>query len=326
MNFGDVAGQEQLINYLKKSIEKGTIGHAYVFDGPPGMGKTAAALAFAKTILCKGHGLEPCDCCSSCLKINHLNHPDLHIIEPDGSSIKNRQVEDFQHELLRKPYESKNKIFIIKHANEMTSSAQNRLLKTLEEPPEYAVIILLSSNVNGFLPTIKSRCQILKFNRVGEKKIQELLIKKYGVSFEDARTLAAYSYGILGNALKLMKSEEFKQEREQIIKIIEQLLEGDGFAVFQMTEFFQNNKDKINEHLDVILFWFRDLLLLRETNSVEFLINLDKNTTLQKYLNHIGYEKISNIIAAIEKTKSDIKANVNFQLAIELLLLRIQEV
>ena len=323
MNFNDVFGQDQVTDYLIRSIEKGTIGHAYAFDGPPGIGKTSMALAFAKMILCKKSGTEVCDQCASCLKFNHHNHPDVHIIEPDGNSIKNKQIEDFQHELMRKPYESLKKIFIIKKANEMTVSAQNRLLKTLEEPPEYAVIILLSTNVNGFLPTIKSRCQILKFKRVGERKLRKMLENEYGLPREESKMMAVFSSGIVGNALKRIESQEFKEKRDKIIEIIEKLLEGDRFSIFQMADFFVSDKEQYEEHLDSMLFWFRDLLILRETGSEELLINQDKKIKLQRHLYNIEYDKISNIIGVIEKTKIDIKANVNFQLAIEMMLLDI---
>lgn len=323
MNFSDAFGQEQVIDYLKTVIKKGTIGHAYAFDGSPGIGKTLIALVFAKILLCKKMGIEPCDQCSSCLKFNHHNHPDVHIIEPDGNSIKNKQIEDFQHELMRKPYESQKKIFIIKKANEMSVSAQNRLLKTLEEPPKYAVIILISSNVNGFLPTIKSRCQVLKFKRVGERKIGEMLEKKYDLTQNEAKMLAVFSNGIVENALKLMESQEFKDNRDKIIEIIEKLLSGDQFSVFQMADFFVINKDQFEEYLDIMIFWFRDLLILRETDSEELLINQDKKTKIQMQLDTVEYDRISNIIAVIEKTKTDIKANVNFQLAIEMMLLNI---
>lgn len=326
MDFQDIPLQEHLIKYMKKSIESGAIGHAYAFHGPPGLGKRTAALSFAKAILCKSPHSGPCHGCSSCIKVNHLNHPDLHIIEPEGNSIKNKQIEDFQHEVLLKPYESSRKVFIIKRANEMTGSAQNRLLKTLEEPPEYVVIILLCSNIHGLLPTIRSRCQILKFRLASEKELQQILMKDHGISTEDARVLAAYSHGNLGTALMLMKSENFKKDRHTIIQMIDQLLEGNSYIVFQEAEFFQNKKDKINEYLDIILFWFRDLLLVKETGSEEQLINLDKRNALLKHADNLGTQKISNIICAIEKTKMDIKANANIQLAIEVLLLRIQEV
>ncbi len=326
MNYEDVVGQKQLRTYLKNCVKEGSVGHAYCLDGSIGMGKYTLALAFAKTVLCKSTENKPCNVCSACLKVNHLNHPDLHTIEPDGNSIKNKQIEDFQHELQLKPYESDRKIFIIKQANGMTISAQNRLLKTLEEPPEYALIILLSSNVNSFLPTIKSRCQILKLKRVSEEKIAEVLVNKYNVPIDESKILSVFSNGVIGNALQLMESSEFRQDREAIIEIIEQVFKKGRFEVLQSANFFTEKKDKIYEYLDIMLFWFRDMLILKETNCEDFLINIDKKHDLQSHLNHIAFEKLSNIIYIIEKTKKDIKANVNFQLAIEMMLLRIQEV
>lgn len=326
MNYEDVVGQDQLISYLKNSVKNGSVGHAYCLDGPQGIGKSTVALAFSKAVLCKSLDDKPCNSCSVCLKVNHLNHPDLHIIEPEGVSIKNKQIEDFQHEIQLKPYESNRKIFIIKNANGMTVSAQNRLLKTLEEPPEYALIILLSSNVNGFLPTIKSRCQILKFKRVPAEEIASVLVNRYKVSEEEAKILATFSHGIMGNALQLMESSEFREDREEIVKIIEDLLNKDKFIALKSSEFFIEKKDKIYDYLDIILLWFRDLLVLKETNSEQLLVNIDKKSTLQSHLNFIADEKISDIIDIIEKTKKDIKANANLQLAIEMMLLKIQEV
>lgn len=326
MDFKDIVGQEQVIYYLRQMIINKKIAHAYIFEGPPEVGKIMAAKAFAKGIQCKNYGQEVCNICAACVKANRNNHPDIKIIEPEGKSIKNRQIEEFQQDLLRKPYESHKKVYIIKNANDMTISAQNRLLKTLEEPPSYAVIILISTNVNSFLPTIKSRCQILKFHRVGEKHIQRFMINKYGICEEQARVFAAFSDGIPGRAIKLKESEEFKTKREKIIEMIEELLQNNPLKAFELVDFFQQNKDNIDEILDFMLFWFRDILILMETGSEKFLINLDKKSTLQKHLHRIGYEKITHIIEEIEKTKNDIKANVNFQLAVEMMLLNIQEV
>ncbi|WZL73421.1 DNA polymerase III subunit delta' [Clostridiaceae bacterium 35-E11] len=326
MNFKDIIGQEQVIYYLKQTIINKKIAHAYIFEGPPEVGKGMAALAFAKGIQCKNYGQDACNICSACVKANRSNHPDIKIIEPEGKSIKNRQIEEFQQDLLRKPYESNRKIYIIKKANDMTISAQNRLLKTLEEPPPYAVILLMSTNVNSFLPTIKSRCQIVKFRRVGEKDIQLFMMKKYGICEEEARVFAAFSDGIPGRAMKLKESEEFKIKREKTIEIIEELMQNNPLKAFEFVDFFQQNKDNIDEILDFMLFWFRDMVILIETGTEKFLINLDKKNNLQKHLHCIGFEKITNIIEIIEKTKNDIKANVNFQLAVEMMLLNIQEV
>lgn len=326
MDFKELVGQEKIIKHLRISIEQGRVAHAYAFDGPEGIGKLSTAMAFAKALLCRNYKEDSCNTCVSCSKVNNGNHPDLQIIEPDGHSIKNKQIEDFQQDLMRKPYESPKKVYIIKRANEMTVSAQNRLLKTLEEPPEYGVIILISTNSNGFLPTIKSRCQIIKFHRVHEKTIENFLRDRYKLEAKRAQILSIFSHGIVGNALKLMESEDFNTRRQQTIQVIEELLEGDKFKVFEMAEFFSIHKEYIDEILDLMILWFRDILLLKETGSERFLINLDKKATLQKHLNHVAYEKISNIIGTIEKTKNELKANVNFQLAVEMMLFSIQEV
>ncbi|MCT4607014.1 MAG: DNA polymerase III subunit delta' [Marinisporobacter sp.] len=326
MDFKDIIGQEKVIRYLKTSIRNKRIAHAYIFEGPKGIGKVDGAIVFAKAVQCKNYEGAICNHCSSCLKVDTNNHPDIKIIEPEGKSIKNKQIEEFQQDLLRRPYESNKKIYIIKDANLMTDSAQNRLLKTLEEPPEYAIIILISMHANSFLPTIKSRCQILKFSPIGEKIIEELLKDRYKVSSKEAKVLAAFSDGILGKALRLKESEEFKNKREETIQVIEKLLNKDALIVFDLVEFFQNNKEDIYEILDFMLFWFRDVLLLSQTGEDQFLINIDQEETLQRHMYAIGYNKIGNIISTIEKTKNDIKANVNFQLAIEMMLLTIQEV
>lgn len=326
MGFHKIIGQEKIIQQLKSAIQHHRVAHAYMFDGPEGIGKGLTALAFAKALMCKNGGGEACNVCSSCLKFQHDNHPDIQIIEPEGSSIKNKQIEDFQQDVLIKPYESNKKVYIMKDAHLMTVSAQNRLLKTLEEPPAYAVIIFITTTASSFLSTIRSRCQIFKFNRVGQACIEGFLMKKYGMNQEDARVYSAFADGIIGKAVKLKESEAFKILREETIDVIDAVLEKEPLKVFSLVDFFEKHKENVDEILDFILVWFRDILILRETRTDTFLINLDKKNDLQKHLNRIGYEKISHIIEIIEKTKRDIKANVNFQLAIEILLLNIQEV
>lgn len=326
MGFKDIIGQEKTVNYLRKAINNQKIAHAYIFEGPNGVGKVKTAINFAKGIQCKNYHDDACDTCISCLKVDGNNHPDIKIIEPEGKSVKNKQIEEFQQDLLRKPYEGNKKVYIIKDANNMTIRAQNRLLKTLEEPPKYGVILLMSTNVNSFLPTIKSRCQILKFHRIAQKYIEEILINKYEIDKQEARVLSAFSDGILSKAVKLKMSDEFRTKREETIGIIERVLNKDPLIIFDLVEFFQKNKEDIDEILDFMLFWFRDLIILMQTDSDKFLINIDKKNTLQNHMGHIACERIGNIINVIEKTKNDIKANVNFQLAIEMMLLHIQEV
>ena len=326
MSFKDILGHEKLIHHLKKSIEMDKIGHAYIFDGPAGIGKKTTATAFSKGILCKEFGQDVCGVCSSCLKIESNNHPDLVWIEPDGKSIKNHQIEELQQDLVRKPYESEKKVYLIKDADLMTESAQNRLLKTLEEPPRYVVIILISTNFNRFLATIRSRSQIIKFNRLQYKIVQDFMHKRYGMNDDETKVFATFSNGIIGKAIEFKESEDFQKKRKETIALIEGLISKDALKLFDGMVFFEKYKEDVYEILDLMIFWFRDILLLGEMNSEQFLINIDQKDILQKHLYHISHQKMVHIIETIEKTKKDIKANVNFQLATEIMILRIQEV
>ena len=326
MSFKNIVGHEKLIRHLKKSIKIDKIGHAYIFDGPVGIGKKTTATAFSKGVLCKEFGQDVCEVCSSCSKVESNNHPDLVWIEPDGKSIKNHQIEELQQDLVRKPYESEKKVYIIKDADLMTESAQNRLLKTLEEPPKYVVIILISTNSNRFLATIRSRSQIIKFNPLQHKMVQDFMHKRYGMDVDETKVFATFSNGIIGKAIEFKESEDFQTKRKETIALIEGLISKDALKIFDGMEFFEKYKEDVYEILDLMVFWFRDILLLGETNSEQFLINIDQKDTLQKHLYHIGHEKMVHMIETIERTKKDIKANVNFQLATEIMILRIQEV
>ncbi|MEW9123689.1 MAG: DNA polymerase III subunit delta' [Thermotaleaceae bacterium] len=326
MGFHEIIGQEKIIKNLVMEIQKDKIGHAYIFDGPEGLGKGMMATAFAQAILCKSFQQDACDICSACRKVYHHNHPDMMIIEPEGASIKNKQIEEFQQDLLLKPYESTKKIYILKNADQMTISAQNRLLKTLEEPPEYGVIILISTNINRFLPTIRSRCQVIKFNRNGEEGILSFLQKRYQLEREEAKILAAFSDGIIGRAIQLKESSAFLEKREATIEMMDKILNRNPLDVFSVMDFFEKYKEDIYEILDLMLVWFRDILVLKETQNENFLMNLDKKRILREHGYRIGYPQISHIISIIEKSKQDMKANVNFQLIIENMLLNIQEV
>lgn len=326
MSLEKIVGHNKIINFLKTAIRKDKLAHAYIFNGKEGVGKRLTAIEFAKSINCKVNIDSSCEECSSCIKINTNNHPDIKIIESDGKSIKNKQIEEFQSNILFKPYESQKKIFIIEAADTMTISAQNRILKILEEPPEYGVIILITQNSYGLLPTIRSRCQSIKFNRISKDIIYNYLKETCKVTDDESGLLTKFSDGSLGKALSLYASEEFKNRREKTIDIIDEIIRGDKLKLLDFTGFFEDNKEHINELLDFFAIWFRDILLLTETRDEKYLFNIDKIFRLQDHVNSIKYEKIPKAINIIEETRKNIDANVNFGLCIETLLLNLQEV
>ncbi|RKD26626.1 DNA polymerase III, delta prime subunit [Caminicella sporogenes DSM 14501] len=326
MSFNDIIGHDNIIKFLKTAITNNKLAHAYVFDGIDGVGKMLTAKEFAKAINCKNNLNDACEICSSCIKINNNNHPDINIIVPDGNSIKNRQIEEFQNEILLKPYESEKKIFIIQNAETMTVSAQNRLLKILEEPPEYGIIILITENIYNLLPTIKSRCQIIKFHRIPKKYIENFLENNYNIEKIDSKLLAGFSDGSIGRAVELCISEEFKDRRETTIEVIDEIVRGDKLKLLDYVKFFEDNKEYIDQILDFFSIWFRDMLLLLETNEDSYVLNIDKINYLKIHGSIVEYEKIPKAIEIIEETRKNIKANVNFGLCIEMLLLNLQEV
>ncbi len=326
MSFEKIVGHNRIINFLKISIKNNKLAHAYIFEGRSGIGKGLTALEFVKAIVCKENIDDGCDNCPSCIKINTENHPDINTIEPNGNNIKNKQIEEFQNDILIKPYESDKKIFIIKAADTMTTSAQNRLLKVLEEPPSYGIIILITENSYGLLPTIRSRCQKIKFNRIPGELIQKYLLNKYDMSTKEAQILTTFSDGSLERAVDLYESQEFKDRRMTIIDITDSILKGDKLKLIDSVTFFEDNKEHIEELLDLLIIWFRDMLLLKETNEENKLFNIDYIDKLKAQLKLIEEIQILNIINIIEETRKNINSNVNYGLCIETMLLNIQEV
>ena len=324
MDFNQIIGHEKVIETLKRSIDKGTVSHSYIFEGEEGLGKKKIAYIFAKTLLCKEQKDEPCNRCTSCMKFDKGNHPDLLVIEPEKGLIKKGEVEALIKNVTKAPFESLRKVFIIDDSHKMNLEAKNALLKTLEEPPGYINIILITSSSNLLLPTILSRCQGIKFYPVYSKKIADLLVSLYGKSKEEAKFIADFSKGSVGKSIELATSDSFFQKREEIIKLIDNLLKGDKTKAISSIGFFNDNKENIEEILDIFSFWFRDLIIYKELGDNDLIINSDKIEYLSRQ-SFIHFNKINDIIDKVQQTKENINRNINFQLSIETMLLNIQE-
>lgn len=326
MDFTDVAGHQSIINNLKSIIIKNNISHSYLFEGPKSIGKSKVARVFAKTLLCEKKIEYSCNICSSCVKFDSGNHPDFYIKKTDGEALKKEHIEDIQKSVSILPYEGKRKIFILEDIDKITKQAQNSFLKTLEEPPKYVVILMTVTNSNILLPTIISRCQILKFLPLEQGEIINLLINKYKKSRDEAAIISSFSNGIVGKAVTIAKSREFQDIREEIINIINEVINSDRARIFTLKEFFNNQKDRIEDILDLMITWFRDVLILKELNENQFIINADKKSLLSSHSLKLTKKKIYEIIKIINSTKMNIFSNVNYDLAIEVMLLTIQEV
>lgn len=325
MDFTQVLGHENIITNLQKAVDTGKLSHSYLFEGAESIGKKMVALAFAKTLLCKEEGLSPCNICMACLKFDNFNHPDFQIIESASQTIKKEVIDDLIKNLYIAPLEASRRIIIIDDCHKIGMEGQNALLKTLEEPPSYINIILITSNTNRILPTILSRCERIKFFPVESKEIEGILASKYERDLEEIHFLLNFTRGSVGQAMELAQSEEFFQAREELLEIIDDIIRGNSFRVFDSQDFFKENRDNWQEILDLIMFWFRDLMLYKELGNTDLLLYKDKIDLLSRQ-EFLKEKLISDTIEKIDRVRQDIENNINYQLAIETMLLGMQEV
>lgn len=309
MDFKDIIGHEVIINNFLSALEKDSIAQSYIFEGPKSIGKKTTAVSLAKKIL----------------EDDSSNPVDLFVLENDKLTIKDEEIENLQKDIKVKPFKGNKKVYIIKDAEKMTVRAQNRFLKTLEEPPSYATIILTTTNKNSLLQTIRSRCQIIMFNYVSLKKIEDLLINKYDVPLEKTKFISSFSNGVVGRAIKLSQDENFEILIDETIKAINSTILESREKIFTTSEFFEKNKDYIDDILDIMLFYFRDLVIYRESKSEINIINKNKLEFIKTHCNQLEKSALHDIIDLILETKENIKLKVNFSLNIEMMLLEIQE-
>ncbi len=326
MQFDSIVGQDRVKDYLTNSVKKDNLTHGYIFEGPKNIGKLEMAKIFAQLILCKNSKEKPCEKCSSCIKTNANSHPDIHILKLDENSIKRKDIDELQNSIYIKPYESKKKIYIIDDSHKMTVQAANTFLKTLEEPPEDTIIIMITINKDLLLDTIVSRCQIINFEMLGHKEVEKILVQEYNIDSEKSKLLAGYSKGNVYKALKILDGEDKTLEyRDEIVNIVDKIFEDGKRAVFDYEKYFNSGKDNIDEILDILLIWFRDILFVKE-NISDMIINKDKLEVLEKQSKGKNSIRLAEIYDIIQKTYDDFNKNVNYNLIIDNMLLKIQEV
>lgn len=298
MSFNNIIGNENVKNILIKSLKNNTVLHSYMFIGEQGIGKQMVAKQFAKKILCQEYENQECNNCKSCIEFNGGNNPDFIFIEPDGKVLKIEQIREMQNKILEKPIISNKKVYIINNADLMTKEAQNCLLKTLEEPPEYIVIILIVSNENKMLTTIKSRCMKIHFEKIDDDEIRKFLSENCGISKISLNILKMCD-GSIGKCLGIKDKLE---DYETIEKIF--LNFGNSLAtVVNSSEILYKNKENIYDYLDYI-----NVILYNLANE-------------NKY-NNLKY---INSIKIVEKTKQRLLSNSNYDMCIDYLLFNVWE-
>ncbi len=325
--FDSIIGQEQIRDHLTGAIESGHVGHAYIINGERFSGKEYIANLFARALQCTGDGEKPCGKCPSCIQAADDNQPDIiHVSHEKPGSIGVDDVRDqINNNIVIKPYASPWKIYICNEAEKMTPQAQNALLKTLEEPPAYGIIMLLTTSLDAMLPTIQSRCITLNMKPVRDAQMREYLTGELGMSSEKADLCIAFARGNVGKARLLACSEEFDNVRHEALTLLRNIREMEinevAAAIRQINEY----KFDTTDYLDIISVWYRDVLLFKATRDAGGLIFHDEIQYITRVADRSTYEGIETIIDAIEKAKKRIRANVNYELTMELLMLTIQE-
>lgn len=321
--FEEILGNEMVKDHFKKAIANHKISHAYILTGEAGMGRKSIANAFAMTLLCEMGGSEPCMSCHSCKQVMSGNHPDLIYVthEKPGSIGVDDVREQINDTIMIRPYSSYYKIYIVDEAEKMTVQAQNALLKTIEEPPSYAVIILITTNQEAFLPTILSRCVQMKLKPLKDFTIKSYLTQNLHIPEKDADICAAFARGNLGKAIHLASSDEFRELFQKVMVLVKNVGTMDISMLLDCIREMKEQNFDIDEVLDLMQFWYRDVLMFKVTKDMNLLIFKNEYKMINETGEKVDYAGLEAILAAIDTARTRLNANVNMELAMELLLL-----
>ncbi len=319
-------GHDAVLKHIRSAVSAGRVSHAYLVEGAEGAGKKTLAGQFAMALLCKApENGEPCGRCDSCRVFLSGNHPDMHYIRPGekGTLPVQRIREELVQDMEILPYYAGRKIYIVERAHLMNAQAQNALLKTIEEPPAYGVILLLAESVQSFLPTVRSRCVLLRLLPLPEEKVRKILTGRYGVEESTARACAALCGGSVGQALRLAGSEDFIRLRERWMEWLSGLARQETWEVLARAKALEEDKAVIEDVLRMMQIWFRDLIILRETGSLSGCVCRDLDAKLESSANLYEIPELYRKIEVLEDAKKKLSHNVNYGLWSDWLLVEL---
>ena len=325
-SFSEIVGHEQIKEHMQAAIRDKKPFHAYLFQGEEGVGKEALARTFAAGLQCQSESADkPCKECVSCLQMESGNQPDVIWVTREKASLG---VDEIREQLCNtmdiKPFSSPYKIYLVPEAEKMTEAAQNALLKTIEEPPEYGIDILMTSNISALLPTIQSRCLTMEFRPLSTAVVESYVKEHCQVPDYQARASAAFAQGNLGKAMRYAKSEDFIERKDHIISLLRHVEQMDLSEMLAVIKDLGTRKDEVRDYIDLMVLWYRDVLLFKATKDINQLLFQDEASYISREASHRSYEKIEEILQAFEKAKVRLRANVNFDITMELMLLTLK--
>lgn len=325
-SFEKIIGNDQVRAYFRHAISSGKISHCYVLSGEDGIGKKMMAKAFAQTLLCESQVGRPCQTCHSCVQFMSNNHPDVIYVTHEKPTVigvddvRKGIVEDIQ----IRPYSSDYKIYIVDEAQKLSVQAQNALLKTIEEPPAYGILILLTTNASALLDTIRSRSIILSMRPISDEELIRVLHRE-NVDADKIPSLVKFAQGNIGKAMKLSASENFSAMVNQIMDLLKMADSLSFDALLTGIENLEKYRIDIKDCLTFIRMWFRDVLMYKATSDPNLLVFGEEMMAIRKYSSRCSYNGINRILEQIDSTERRLDANVNFTLSMELLWMTIRD-
>lgn len=325
-DFDKIVENQDIKSYIEKSLQTGNVSHSYIIEGEKGSGKKMITAAFAKMLQCEDKENRGCGKCTSCIQNQNMNHPDVIWIRPEKASgykvdeIRTRLVDTLAVRTMNSPY----KIYIIDQAEALNTQSQNAILKSLEEPPSYAVIFLLTDNAGMLFDTIISRSIRLKTKPVSDQGMKRILEEKGIKAADEIRFLLNFAAGNPGKAIEAFNSKTFQEIREKTVSLMKEIDQTQIYELGVWTGQMKDYKDEIRYFFDIISMWFRDILVLKATKEKNRIVFFKEIVYLQKHCGILSFESVNRIFKMIEETKTRIRANVNFEASIELLLIRIK--
>lgn len=325
--FRDIIGEEDIKGHLQKAIRLDKVSHAYIFHGEKGCGKKMTAKTFAMALLCETGGEEPCNVCRSCKQVLNGNHPDLKVVtheKPNSIGVDEIRAQ-INGDIAIKPYQSDRKIYIVPDAEKMTQQAQNAILKTLEEPPAYAVIMLLTTSTEVMLKTIMSRCVVLSFMPIPDATLRDYLMSEVKIPDYKAKVCTAFARGNLGKAVMLATSEEFDQLKTEVLNLLKNVCDMEISDLVAQVKRINEYKLTIDDYLDLCNIWYRDVLLFKATSDANQMVFKEEIQAIRKDCDARSYEGIEKNLEALMVARNRLRANVNQDLTLELLFMTLRE-
>lgn len=301
-SFKDVVGHKDILKYISSAVENNRVSHAYILNRERGSGKKMLANLFAMTLLCETGDNEPCGKCHSCKQAESGNHPD--IIRVTHEKPNSISVDDIRTQVNNtvdiKPYQGPYKVYIIPQADMMTPQAQNAILKTIEEPPSYAVFLLLTENAETLLPTINSRCVMLKLRNIKDTLIKKYLMENLEIPDYKADMCTAFAQGNMGRAIMLANSDHFNEIREEAVQLLKHINEMELNEIVAAVKNISVYKLEITDYLDIIMIWYRDVLLYKATKEIDKVVFKDQLQSIKEQARKSSYEGIELILESLE--------------------------